>query len=151
MKRTSTILLSFVLVFSSAACKRKVSVGGASYEKNGEQVKIETGNGSFVAGGNVKLPEGFPDDVPLPSDQIQVAMKMPQGFNVAFVCKGTPADVFTKLQGEFKAKGWEEVMAVQQESGSALSYKKDDNRHCQCSIGKNKEGQTLVNMIAQAR
>ena len=150
MKQSLNSLILLILCLSGVACDRKVNVPGGSYEQDGDQVKIQTGDGgSFVAGGDVKLPEDFPDDVPQPSKTLQMAMKMPQGFNVAFVCKETQSEIFTQLQEAFKEQGWEETMATQSANGSVLSFKKGDSRTVTCSIGKSKE-QTLVGlMIAQ--
>ncbi len=143
------LIISF-LCFSGSSCKRKVSVPGGSIEQDGDQLKINTGDGgSFVAGGDVKLPEGFPDDVPQPSKTLQMAMKMPQGYDVAFVCKESQSDIFSKLQGEFKNKGWEETMATQTANGSVLVFKKGDTRHVNCSIGKSKDQTVIGLMISQ--
>lgn len=139
------------LCLSGVACDRKVTVPGGSYEQDGDQVKIQTGDGgSFVAGGDVKLPEGFPDDIPRPSNTLQMAMKMLQGFNVAFVCKESQSDMFSRLRADFKEQGWEETMANQSVNGSVLSFTKGDSRNVTCSIGKNKE-QTVVGLVIAQR
>lgn len=125
---------------------------GGSLEQNGDQVRIETADGhTYVAGGQVKLPDGFPDDVPQPSKTLEAAMKMPQGFMVGFVCSGTQAEEFEKLQTSFKAQGWEETMAMQIGNGGVLAFTKDENsRHVQAAVGESK-GKTVVNLTISKR
>ena len=127
-----------------------MSVTGGSVERDGEQVRIEAGSGNtLVAGGNVKLPDGFPDDVPQPSTTLAMAMKMPQGFTVGFQCAGSQSEEFEKLQQAFQAEGWEETMAMQSPNGSVLGFKKGDSRNVQASVGKNKKGTVVSLTITQ--
>lgn len=45
------------------------------YQQNGEQVKVETEQGSLVVGGDVKLPSDFPENIPVyPKSKLTSAM-----------------------------------------------------------------------------
>jgi hypothetical protein len=151
MKRNLAINAALsVSLLCLVSCGKKVSIPGGSVEQSGDQIRINNGGGTFVAGGDVKLPDGFPDNIPQPSKVLSVAMVTPQGMTVAFKCKGTQSDEYEKLKAAFQTQGWEETMAMQSANGSVIGVKKGENRHIQDSVGKDNNG-TLINLIITQR
>lgn len=81
--------------------------------EDGGSITVETSEGTarFGAGGN--LPDSFPDDVPLPSADYQVAQSFEQSgsdgvaVQVSLGVNAAASDVADELEGEFAADGWE--------------------------------------------
>lgn len=94
------------------------------------KVAIETKDDSFetATGGEVKVPDGFPQDVYLPKDgNVLVALKSPEGFAVTLQTPAAKEKVVAEYAAEMKAKGWEEKVSMAMGESQMLSYSKDND------------------------
>lgn len=87
--------------------------GGVDIDSEGDgKVTIESDEGSLEVGGS-DLPDGFPDDVPLPDDfEIEAAMSMGTADNQTFTVRMTSPDAdvdqtFEDLKSRSEAAGFE--------------------------------------------
>jgi hypothetical protein len=81
--------------------------GDADVDIDGDEVTIETSDGTLEAGtGN--LPEGFPEDkIPLVEGEVLVGIKAEGGFQVTVKYDGTPADAFAAASSLLTGAGFE--------------------------------------------
>lgn len=90
---------------------------------NGDEVKIETSDGTIEAGtGN--LPEGYPqDDVPLVDGEVQMGIATGEGFSVTIAYDGDPAAAFDDAVSRLTDAGLavEADSAVLGENSAALT------------------------------
>lgn len=83
--------------------------GSFSVDEEGN-LDIETDDGSFSSSGD--LPEGFPDDVPLPDGfELQQGSKSTDGDQTIYTVFGTvdgdPADVFADIVAQYEDAGYD--------------------------------------------
>lgn len=96
--------------------------GSMSVDEDGN-VEIETEDGSFSSSGDI--PEGFPDEVPLP-DGLDVGSGAvtdgPEGesYQVAGSVDGDPADVFAELIAQFEDAGFDKESEANNTSGGSF-------------------------------
>lgn len=96
--------------------------GSFSVDKDGN-VKIEGEDGEFsIDGGSGELPEGFPDDIPLPDDyEILTGSRTSDGdsafWGVVGEVSGDPEDVFAALVSLFEDADFESQSKSESESG----------------------------------
>lgn len=129
----ATALFGAVLIAGSASCSADVSDRAAERiaEANGGgdvdidtsdgRVAVETEDGSFVAEAGGELPEGWPDDVPLPSEYtIETSSTMDVGdgpvLSVLLRTGGAPDAVFDDLESGFD--GWTQESRTVSGSGA---------------------------------
>jgi len=78
-----------------------------------ESVTIKSANGAQV-GRNLKLPDGFPDDVPVPSDwAIMSASPTPGGFMVQAMTDDSIEDALAQARAQLSGEGWTETDIAQ--------------------------------------
>ncbi len=117
----------------------------------GEQVTIagEDGTVAYQAGGEGKLPQGFPADAFVyPGATIVTSMSFPQGVNVAFETKDAVATVVAKYASEMKAKGWTEKSTMKMDEVNMSSYEK--GKRTASVIVQAQEGVTQINLTINA-
>lgn len=126
----------------------KTDEGSISTKEDGDEVTIKSkdGNVTSVAGENVKLPDDFPKDIPLP-EGIELKMAM-NGDNNMFIVmgevKGSYKGIATTMRSELDDNGWKEVIAMSEESSTGALMKKD-NRALNYGITNN-NGSIEVNI-----
>lgn len=85
--------------------------GKVKLNKDGDTYRVETENGSFVAG--AELPDGFPEDVPLVEGTVLSgsALDSPdgKGFTVAVETAGDAASVADEVKAGFAGAGYKTV------------------------------------------
>lgn len=80
---------------------------------DGGSITIETSEGTARIGAGGNLPDSFPDDVPLPSADYQVAQSFEQstndgvGIQVSLGVKAAADDIADELEKAFADGGWE--------------------------------------------
>mgnify|MGYP001048588113 CR=1 FL=1 len=117
----------------------------------GEQVTIagEDGTVAYQAGGDGKLPQGFPEDAFVyPGAKIATSMSFPQGVNVAFETKDAVATVVAKYAAEMKAKGWNEKSTMKVDEVNMASYEK--GKRTASVIVQEQNGVTQINLTINA-
>jgi hypothetical protein len=83
------------------------------FDEDGGSVTVETSEGTARFGAGGTLPDSFPDDVPLPSADYQVAQSFEQSgsdgvaVQVSLGVEAAASDIAEELEGEFAAGGWE--------------------------------------------
>ncbi len=94
-------------------------------------IRGEQGGMNVAAGENAKLPDNFPEDVPLyPGTKLQVVSTMAD--NNMFMVQGSTPDaadkVIAHLGKEASAKGWSESMSMNMGAGQRMINYEKDNR-----------------------
>jgi len=89
------------------------------------EVNVSTPDGDFTLGSD-ELPEGFPDEVPLPEGlTVITSMRLGEGDTTAFTVVGQvdrpAASVADEMTGAFDADGWEETMLTTSSFGDTDS------------------------------
>lgn len=94
-----------------------VNGGGAnvSVDADSGDLRVETEDGSFSIGTD-ELPEGWPEDIPLPpGHRISSAMRsggaQDASFSVGGTFEGPPRAAFEEVVATFVANGWDEVQS----------------------------------------
>lgn len=135
-----TMAMVAVLAMGTTACGNiadrvtegvleRAAGGNADIDLNGDDgsVTIETDEGTarFGAGGN--LPVSFPDDVPLPSADYQVAQSFEQSgsdgvaVQVSLSVSGAADDIAEELETAFAVAGWEKE-STSRTSGDGFAH-----------------------------
>lgn len=78
-----------------------------------KKMVVQRGAGANLAGSNLDLPEGFPDDVRLPVDTniINTGTPMPEHQMIMGMTPTAPADVLNQLRSAMSSEGWSESAA----------------------------------------
>ena len=99
----------------------------AEVTMDSETMQIKTDDGDMSIGEGTKLPDQWPDDVPVYKGlKLLTAMKMKEGFSI----QGTTADSQEKVTAFYKEQatkgGWTEDMVMTQPQMAMLNYSKDN-------------------------
>lgn len=108
----------------------KDSGGKANVSLDEGKVSIETKDGSFevATGGELNIPDDFPQDVYLPKDaNVLTSMTMPDGFAVTLQTSEARDEVVAHYTAEMKAQGWEEKVVMNMGESQMLTYSKDND------------------------
>jgi hypothetical protein len=89
--------------------------------------KTEEGEFTVSSGDEAKIPDDFPADVFIyrPS-QAKMAVKLPEGYSVAFTTSADQSAVVGAYEKEMTAKGWTEESSMQMGGNSVMVYAKGD-------------------------
>lgn len=142
------ITVLFVSVFHSAT--KDVNV-----DKKGGSVTVKTNNGQSSAsyGNDVKLPQGFPTDVPVykPSTIIYATKTETTRFSVAAKTSASMQTVLDYYKSELTKQGWESTHESSYGDGTLLSYTKDGRTLSVTVSSQNNEAtdKTFITIIAQ--
>lgn len=136
MKRLLVGIAVIVLAFGVVGCSAisdKIGeevgeeiVGGAlggDVEVDGDSVTIETEDGATtVTGDTGEIPDGFPDDFPLPDNYKIDATSSIEGSNevqyyINLVSEDSVSDIYDWYKGEFTGGGWSLTTDVHMASG----------------------------------
>jgi len=106
----------------------------------------EKGESTFARGENVKLPAGFPKDVPLYA-KMTLVIASTQAQDEMFIIQATSADTMDQIAAFYKQEapkqGWEEESSMDQGSEmKALAYKKE-GRSLNVILGVTDDGTTV--------
>lgn len=96
-------------------------------QKNGDTVVIQTEKGtiSMTGGDHASLPKDFPSDVFLPKDYtVTAVLDMGGSRNIGLRTATPPSALIADTGAMMKAHGWEQTLAMQQDDGGLLSYRK---------------------------
>jgi copper chaperone CopZ len=118
--------------------------GDASVDINGDEIKVETSDGTVEAGTG-KLPSGFPEaDVPLVDGEVIVGVSTGDGFSVSVKYDGSVADGFAAASKALTGAGLaqEEGMPIGDNSGAFTG-----NGYSVLLTAADMGGQTAVNYI----
>ena len=119
------MVVGFLAIFGFAIALRQAAKNaGVNVNGNGS-VSVQGKNGdSLSIGGSVKIPDGFPSNVPIykPSDAI-TALKTNEGYNVTLATDDDPQKVLDFYTAQLPAKGWQNNNSdVTLGIGNAISY-----------------------------
>lgn len=119
------MVVGFLAIFGFAfAIRQAAKNAGVNVNGNGS-VSVQGKNGdSLSVGGSVKIPDGFPSNVPIykPSDAI-AALKTSDGYNVTLATNDDPQKVLDFYTAQLPAKGWQNNNSdVTLGIGNAISY-----------------------------
>ena len=149
----SALIAGLALTFG---CGRKATYqtkdGEVTVDRDGKQTTIEAtskeGNVKVSAGQNVALPADFPKDVPIyKGATVKMAGSQGKGMMAMLVISAAQADAAKYYQDELKNQGWEIENSVNTGEVVVLSAKKDQRR-CNVSIAKDKDG-TMVSLVVE--
>jgi hypothetical protein len=88
------------------------SAGDVNVDVNGDEIKVETSDGTVVAGGG-KLPAGFPEsDVPLVDGEILVGVKAADGYSVSVKVDGDTQSAFDAAVSKLEGAGFAQEAAI---------------------------------------
>jgi hypothetical protein len=107
---------------------------------NSETMQVKTKDGDMSFGEGTKLPEEWPDDVPVYKGlKLISAMKTKEGFSI----QGTTTDSHDKVAEYYKEQvaksGWTEDTVMTQPQMAMLTYKKDKRTLAIVISGQNAE------------
>jgi len=94
---------------------------------SGDKVTIETkdGKSTFASGGNAKVPENFPKDVPVYAGaSILASASVPNGSVLTLQTKDAAAKVMSFYKGKLTGSGWTSEMTMEQGEQLMSAYKK---------------------------
>jgi hypothetical protein len=118
--------------------------GKAKVDVDNGNVKIETKEGSFETGKNIKLPADFPSDIYIIEDNLTSAMsnQADGGFTISLETAKSLEEVSSVYQEKLKAEGWNITGTMNYGDSSSVIAEKD-NRVVSVFSSKN-SGKTAV-------
>ncbi|PLX25641.1 hypothetical protein C0580_02010 [Candidatus Parcubacteria bacterium] len=121
---------------------------GANADVNieGDNVNIKTDDGTWSAGENISLPEGWPEDVYVTEGNILAAASNSLGNSLTIVSEKSVAELKKEYQEKVSENGWEINMSFDTEGNVLYGAEKDD-RSLSVTISTDDEGQTTVMII----
>lgn len=109
------------------------------------EIKGEQGSLSIASGGNVEIPDGFPQDIQLyKGARVTMSARQEDGFVLALETSDDLKKVGDVYKSEMTSRGWVEKMVMNLPEGTMLQYTKD-NRHAVIQITRDKT--TQINII----
>ncbi|MFA6427356.1 MAG: hypothetical protein WCW16_02835 [Candidatus Magasanikbacteria bacterium] len=159
-KKTLVFAGVLAFIFTASGCGQKTLVenqmerqleknlgGDAKVQVDGENVNIQTQQGSLQVGENVSLPQDFPSDVYVIDGQLMSAMKNVAGAGFQVVVKSDKSvkDAQELYENKLKEQGWTITASMDLGTASVVSAKKDE-RVVTVSIGT-EEGKKELTVI----
>ncbi len=93
---------------------------------NAGNMQIKTDKEDISFGEGTKLPDGWPDDVPLYEGvTLLTAMKMAEGFTIQGMTKDSVEKITEFYKGELLKKGWTEDSITTQPQLAMMNYSKE--------------------------
>jgi hypothetical protein len=128
-------------------------VPGGQAQAGRQEIRFQTEDGTLlhVQGGDVALPEDFPEDIALPEHYTLVSV-MTMGANQSLVMQsdqGMPS-VFEHFQSRQAGHGWTETLSMQGTGGWMLGFEKD-RRGLLVNLSSDVDGKTVVSLSVQPR
>ena len=120
--------------------------GQADVDIGTNSITINTNAGSFQAGGNVTLPDGFPSDVYVVDGTLTSATTSASnsGFTLSAETTKSVNEVKALYEEQLKNEGWTISLTMSYENSASVGAQKD-NRTTTVSIAQQEEnGKTLV-------
>ena len=104
------------------------SGGKANVDVNSGNVKVETDQGKFETGDNVKLPSDFPKDIYVVEGSVKAAItdQSSGSFTVSIETDKSVSDVATLYQDKLKADSWKITGTMNFGETSSVVAEKDD-------------------------
>jgi len=126
------------------------SGGKANADINGNNVKVETEQGKFESGENVKLPSDFPTDVYIIDGTIKVAVTGQAGESqtVSIETDKSVEEASAAYQEKLKSAGWK-ITGTMNFGGSATVVAEKDNRSVSVVIGRSDDKTTVTVGVAE--
>lgn len=114
-------------------------------------VKTEDGTFQMSEDGDLKLPDGFPDDVFVLDDhKISWSTSSAEAQHVTYKTSTDMAKAVEEYKKEMADDGWKSEFTTETPEGTMLSFKKGENRTANVSIGKDKDDTQVTLMINNA-
>ena len=114
----------------------------------------EEGEAVFQIGANTKLPDGFPEDVPVPdgAEPAGVMFSGQSGGVVMFELTDSPDKLAKFYEKQMPAGGWERISKTEMQGIYVLGYKKGE-RSTNITIAPNEEedGKTVLSLTVSAK
>ena len=157
-KRTILVLGVFVLMFITTGCGvdnlvenkmerdlQKQLGGDVDIDMDNGEINIQTEDGSFQAGGNVKIPEDFPEDVYVVEGELISAMKnvVGVGTQVMISTDKSISEVAELYNGKLVEEDWDIQVSMNLGEGAMLSAVKGE-RQVSVSVNEGEDSKTAV-------
>jgi len=151
---------ALALVLTASGCGEKTLVenqmerqleknlgGDAKVQVDGENVNIQTEQGSLQVGEDVSLPQDFPSDVYVIDGQLMSAMKnvVGAGYQVVVKSDKTPKDAQELYETKLKEQGWKITTSMNLGTAAVVSAQKG-KRVVSVSLGteEGKDGLAVI-------
>ena len=150
-----SICLLTAVLFLSGCCKtvteesiesdiEEATGGDADVDLDDGTVSINTNEGTFEAGEDVDIPDGFPSDVHVIDGTVTAAMQMGEGiYTVTIQTSKTASQAKSEYREELENDGWTINFSLDVEGGSTMTGEKDE-RTVSVSISSDDADGTLV-------
>lgn len=117
--------------------------GKVDIDTDKETMNIKTEGGSFSAGEEVKIPDGFPEDVFMLSDAKLVfsmsGISGEEGFSLSYITATSTGETFAKYKEEMASDGWKKESEMDMgEQGKILNFIKGE-QSVMVTIGTNED------------
>jgi hypothetical protein len=114
-------------------------------------VKTQEGETQYSAEGDVKLPQGFPEELVMADDaKIIISNSSASGDSIAYTTQSDQSELFEKYKSGLAEKGWKQVSVVDIGTAKMGSFSKE-KVSANITIGENSSkenaGKTLVNIV----
>jgi hypothetical protein len=111
----------------TAIAKQTGGPADVDIKEDGIRIKTKDGEMNLSTGGNIKVPAGFPQDVPIyPGAMVQAAVEVPEGFTLRMTTKEAAAKVVETYLKELPAQKWSKEMSMDMGENSMLTFKKEN-------------------------
>lgn len=156
-KQLLTVLAIVAVALTVTGCKKtaekvaesiieKSTNGQADVDVDNDQVTINTNGGSYQAGENISLPDGFPTDVYVVDGTIKSAIttKANEIYNVSIETTKSVSDVKSEYESKLQSEGWTITVNATYGGSASLAAEKA-NRQVSVIIGET-DGKATVTL-----
>ena len=89
-------------------------------------VETKDGTSTFSAGGDAKVPDTFPKDVPVyAGTKVLMSINVPNGANLILESGDSVEKIVAFYKSKMTGAGWKEEMSMNQPNTTILAYKKE--------------------------
>ncbi len=122
------------------------SGGKVKYDASQGKVTVKDGDATITSGGNVKVPDTFPKDVPVyPNAQVLNSVTAADIVHVTLISKDDIEKIVAAYKENMKQQGWKETTALTIGTTVTMAYDKD-KRHATVAISQAEKGKTGIQL-----
>lgn len=130
----------------------KKSGGKVSVDMSQGKVTVKEGNATITSGGNVKVPDAFPKDVPVyPDTEILSSVASSDIVHLTLISKDSIEKIVASYKEKMKQGGWKETGSFAIGGNTVTMAYEKDNRNATIAVSQDKGKSAIQLQVAQKK